>query len=602
MPPNPIQKSKVANKPAPNDKAVKQSWLRSKLRFLQPERYQRKSSTPQEKHIEAWQYKVATDFIPEPRKKPSQTENSYKPQRKHIEAWQREVDAHFIPKPRKKPSQMEYSSTPQGKHIEAWQYKVAADFIPEPRKKPSQTENSYKPQRKHIEAWQREVDAHFIPKPRKKSSRTKRSQTSRLPEKEPDGFTFIGNGGYFESPQADLTRIREPPPIRLSQELRQSYSETKDSQDPPNIFRTQTTNIPLQANPPKPHSRAKPSSSQNNFRSGPPRAPSTISFEAHMEEFPEFDHFRPIKEYQKLQRIIEETKHARPQTVIASEVQRHKSVAGAICHEPSRRSSMPFSEASHSRPGSSRIHAPVGQFQALMLENEYHSLEAQDRRDADEKHQRLLARSRRPRIPVTPNPLENISQSGTRYLRRVPITRSSHQPAAIPIHSSARPYRPRAPNTPRPSENNVRLETGFLERFPTSHQPSSSSRPHRPPTTLTPKPPTTLTPKPPTTLTPKPPTTLTPKPPTPLTPKPPTTLTPKPPTPLTPKLPTPLTPKPPQRTVHFQEKPSPGVPNTLKKRRPPPKSPQPLSDEVKPRPPLRPCLISKVSSSICYKI
>ncbi|TGO74578.1 hypothetical protein BELL_0270g00020 [Botrytis elliptica] len=513
MPPNPIQKSKVANKPAPNDKAVKQSWLRSKLRFLQPERYQRKSSTP------------------------------------------------------------------QVKHIEAWQYKVASDFIPEPRKKPSQTENSYKPQRKHIEAWQREVDAHFIPKPRKKSSRTKRSQTSRLPEKEPDGFTFIGNGGYFESPQADLTRIREPPPIRLSQELRQSYSETKDSQDPPNIFRTQTTNIPLQANPPKPHSRAKPSSSQNNFRSGPPRAPSTISFEAHMEEFPEFDHFRPIKEYQKLQRIIEETKHARPQTVIASEVQRHKSVAGAICHEPSRRSSMPFSEASHSRPGSSRIHAPVGQFQALILE-------AQDRRDADEKHQRLLARSRRPRIPVTPNPLENISQSGTRYLRRVPITRSSHQPAAIPIHSSARPYRPRAPNTPRPSENNVRLETGFLERFPTSHQPSSSSRPHRPPTTLTPKPPTTLTPNPPTSLTPKPP----------------TTLTPKPPTPLTPKLPTPLTPKPPQRTVHFQEKPSPGVPNTLKKRRPPPKSPQPLSDEVKPRPPLRPCLISKVSSSICYKI
>ncbi|KAF7883655.1 uncharacterized protein EAF02_005575 [Botrytis sinoallii] len=99
-----------------------------------------------------------------------------------------------------------------------------------------------------------------------------------------------------------------------------------------------------------------------------------------MKEFPEFDHFRPTKEYQKLQRSIEETKHARPQTVTASEVQRYKSVVGSICHEPSRRSSMPFSEASHSRPGSSRIHAPVEQFQAQgrsleMLENEYHSLE-----------------------------------------------------------------------------------------------------------------------------------------------------------------------------------------------------------------------------------
>ncbi|TGO37706.1 hypothetical protein BHYA_0091g00400 [Botrytis hyacinthi] len=494
-------------------------------------------------------------------------------------------------------------------------------------------------QAEHIEAWRHDVPgpySEFITESRKTSSRTKRSQTSGSSKEEPDWFTHIESGGYFESSHANPTRSSKPPPIKLSQELRQSYSETQDSQDPstpppaltfskeqadyydnissetrktygypvpakafkiprkplqrhqynlgenikvkigknPNFVRPQTTNTSLQANPPRPHSREKSSSSQNSHRSGPPLTPSKMNMEDLKREFSDFEHIRPREEYQKLQQTLKEIKHAQPQTVTANELRRYRSVAGSICHEPSRRSSMQFSEPSHSRPGSSRIHLPVEQFQTQglsleMLENQYYSLEEQDRQNKEHNQSSARshkpravhtpqspreihriearplpptskphrssevpvhssARSQRPRIPSTPTPIENIRQLETGYSPRIRIMSSSHQPAETPSHPSVRSYRPRAPSIPRPSENKVRLETGFPQRFPISHQPPT--RPHRPPT--------------------------------------------------------PLTPKPPQRTVHFEERPWHPPPNTLKKpRRPPLKLPQPLSDKVKPRPP-----------------
>ncbi|TGO10873.1 hypothetical protein BTUL_0123g00150 [Botrytis tulipae] len=587
MPLNPIQKSKLANKSTPNVRVNKQSWLHSKLHFLLPERNRERSSKPQRNPTETWRHEATG-----PHSK------------------------------RKKHSRAEYSYRPQAEHFEAWRYDVT------------------------------DPDSESIAESRKTCSQTKGSQTSGPSEKEPDWFTHIGSGGYFESPQAGLTRSSEPPPIKLPQELRQSYSEIQDFRDPstpppalmfskeqadyydnlfpetrktyvyplpakapefeipkkpllehrcnfdenikvkigknPNSVRPQTTNIPLQANPPKPHSRAKSSSSQNSSRSEPSRTPSRKNMEELKREFSDFEYLRPSKELQKLQQNLKETKHAQPQTVTSSELQRYKSIAGVIHDKPSRGSSMQFSEPSHSRPGSSRIHAPVEQFQAQglsleMLEDQYYSLEAQDRQNK-EYHQSSAksfrpearfhkpsavtthqspgeipqiearplpptpkphrssevpihssTRSQRPRIPSTPTPIENIRQLETEYSPRIRTTSSSHRPAETPIYSSARSYRPRAPKIPRSLENNIRLETGFLERFPISHQPlsssSSSSRPHRPPA--------------------------------------------------------PLAPKPPQRTVHFEERPWRPPPNTLKKRRRPPlESPQPLSDKVKPRPPV----------------
>ncbi|TGO30729.1 hypothetical protein BPAE_0003g00120 [Botrytis paeoniae] len=537
MPHNPFQKSKLANKPAPNDRAVKRSWLQSKLHFQLPERNRKKSSKP------------------------------------------------------------------QGKPIEAWRHEVAAHH------------------------------SNFISEPRKKPSRTEKSQNSGSPEKEPDRIAYMARGGYLESPQDELTRSREPPPIRLSQELRQSYSQRQDSQDPPtpppaltfskeqagyydslspetrqnygypllakssefkiprkplekyeyrldenikveigkkpNFIRPQIRDIPQQAKSPKPHLGARTCSSRSSVCPRSPRTPSKMDSEELKREFSNFENFRPRKEYQKLQQTLKETKHARPQTVTASEVQKYKSSTGAIHHKPSRRSSMQFSEASHSRPGSSRIHSPVEQFQAQqdlnleILANQYDSLEAQDRR-IEERHRssakylrsearsrksravttpqspkkihQVEARSHRPGIPITPKPSENTSQLETKFLPRIPITHLSHQPTAIPIHSSARPYRPRAPNIPRPSKNTSRLETGYLPRFPISHHSpaiphQSSTRSHRPPT--------------------------------------------------------PLIPKPPENTNQLEARSSRPVPNTLQKRRGLLlKPPQPLSDRVKPRPPV----------------
>ncbi|THV45838.1 hypothetical protein BGAL_0445g00010 [Botrytis galanthina] len=248
---------------------------------------------------------------------------------------------------------------------------------------------------------------------------------------------------------------------------------------------------------------------------------------------------------------------------------------------------LPAKEPSHSRPGSSRMNAPVEQFQAQglsfeMLENQYYSLEAQDRQNkkyhqtsakslrsearfhkpsavtthhspgeipqiearplppipkphrSSEVPIHSSARSQRPRIPSTPAPIENIRQLETGCSPRIRITSSSHQPAETPIYSSARSYRPRAPKIPTPSVDNVRLETGFLEKFPISHQPPTiphqpSSRPHRPPTQLIPKP---------------------------------------------------------KSTVHFEQRPSQPVPNTLRERRRPPlEPPQPRLDRVEPHPP-----------------
>ncbi|KAF7946905.1 uncharacterized protein EAE97_004154 [Botrytis byssoidea] len=356
----------------------------------------------------------------------------------------------------------------------------------------------------------------------------------------------------------------------------------------PNFVRPQTTNIPLPANPPKAHSRAKLSSSQNSSRSGPSRTPSKMNMEELKRDFSDFENLRPSKEFQKLQQTMKETKHAQPQTVTSSEFQRYKSIAGVIHDEPSRRSSIQSADP-HSKPGSSRIHSPVEQFQAQglsleMLEDQYYSLEAQDRQNK-EHHQSSAkslrsgarshksravttpqspkkiqqiearplpptpkphrssevpihssARSQRPKISSTPTPIENIRQLETEYSPRIRTTSSSHRPAETPIYSSARSYRPRAPNTARPLENNNRLETGFLERCPMPHQAliiphQPSSRPHRPPTQLIPKP---------------------------------------------------------KRTVHFEERPSQPVPNTLRERRRPPlEPPQPHSDRFKPHPPVR---------------
>ncbi|TGO54178.1 hypothetical protein BCON_0111g00210 [Botryotinia convoluta] len=509
MPPVSIQKSKLANKPAPNDRTIKRSWLHAELHFQLPERIRKKSSKPQEKPSEALWHEVAAPH---------------------------------------------------------------SNFIAEPRKTPSRTEES---------------------------------QNFGSPDKEPNWIAYMARGGYLESPQEEPTRNREPPPIRLLQEIRQSYSQTQDFQDlppPPDLtlskeqadyydslslemrktygypllakssefkiprkplekyeyrldekikveigkkpkfVRPQIRDIPPQANSPKPHSRAKTCSSRSSICPRSPRTPSTMNSEGHKREFSDLEHFRPRKEHQKSQRIIKETKHARPQTVTASEVQRYKSIAGSIHHEPSRRSSMQFSEVSHSRPRSSRMHSPAERFQAQqnlnleMYADQYDRLEAQDRQI--EEHRRSSARSHRPPIPITTKPSENISQLETRYLPRIPITHLSHQPAAIPIHSSARPYRPRAPNIPRPSENTSQSGTGYLPRFPISHhstaiphQPSSSSRPHRPPT--------------------------------------------------------PLIPKPPENTNQLEARSSRPVPNTLQRRRGRPlKPPQPRSDRVKPRLPV----------------
>ncbi|TGO45505.1 hypothetical protein BOTNAR_0661g00020 [Botryotinia narcissicola] len=325
-----------------------------------------------------------------------------------------------------------------------------------------------------------------------------------------------------------------------------------------NSVRPQTTNTPLQANPPKPHSRAKLSSSQNISQSGPSRTPSKMNMEELKRELSDFEHIRPRKEYQKLQQTLKEIKHAQPQTVTASGLQRYSSIAGSICHEPSRRSSMQFSEPSHSKPGSSRIHPPTERSHAQqnlcfdIYVDQPDGLDVHDRQI--KRHIPSLARSQNPEIPITIELSENISQFEKRF---PPLERfQAHQNLDLKIYadqydrldlhdrqiekhllSSAKSYRPRAQDIPRPSDNNVRLETEFLERFPISHQPSSSfsSRPHRPPA--------------------------------------------------------PLTPKPPQRTVHFEERPWRPPPNTLKRpRRPPLKSPQALSDKVKQLPHLRSCL------------
>ncbi|KAF7887282.1 hypothetical protein EAF00_009576 [Botryotinia globosa] len=552
MPLNSIQKSKLANKSTPNVVANKQSWLHSKLHFLLPEGNREKSS---------------------------------KPQRNPTETWQRESTGPHSK--RKKHSRAEYSYRPQAEHIEGWRYDVT------------------------------DPDSESIAESKKTSSQTKGSQTSGPSEKKPEGFTHIGSGGYSESPQADPTRSSELPPIRLSKEVQQSYSETQDSQDPstpppaltfskeqadyydnispetrktygyplvantfkiprkplqkrqynldentkveisksPKFILPQTANISLRENPHRPHSRAKSSSSQNSSQLEPPRTLSRMNMKELKREFSDFEHLRPSKELEKLQQTLKEIKHARPQTVTASGIQRHNSIAGVIHDIPSRRSSMQFSEPSRSRPGCSRIHSPVERPHAqqnLCFEiyaDQYDGLDAHDRRI--KRHSPSLARSQEPEIPITPKLSENhISQFEKRF---PPLERfQAHQNLDLKIYAdqydrldlhdrqiekhllpSAKSSRPRAQNIPRPSDNNVRLETGFLERFPISHQPSSSSssRSHRPPA--------------------------------------------------------PLTLKPPQRTVHFEERPP---PNTLKRpRRPPLKSPQALSDKVKQSPPVRSC-------------
>ncbi|KAF7892363.1 uncharacterized protein EAF01_010443 [Botrytis porri] len=551
MPHNPIQKSKLENKPAPNNRTNKRSWLQSKLRFKLPKHNQKEPPEPQRKSIEASRHEVAAS-------------------------------------------------------------------------------------RSNLSA----------------ESRKTSSQNPRSPEKEPDLVAYMARGGYLDSPQVEPIRSREPFAIELPQKFRQSYSQTQDPQDQPsppsaltfskeqanyydnlspemcktygyplpakssefkiprkplekyeyrldenievgigkkiNFIRPQIKDIPPQANYPKPPLGAKTCSSRSRICPRSPRIPSTMNSEELKREFSDFENFRPRKEYQKLQQTVKETKHAQPQTVTAGDLQRHKSIAGVIHQESSRRSSMQFSEPSHSGPGSSRIHSPAEQLLAQqeldlgVLANEYDRLDAYDRQI--EEHQRESARSRksrvattpqpprrtrqvesrplppippphqspaisvhssarshRPPIPTIPKPSENISESETKFLKRIPITNSSHQPAAIPIHYSARSHRTRAPNIRRTSENIHRLETEFPQRIPISHPPPPI--PHQPP--ATPRHSSSRSRRPP----------------------------------------TPLIPKPPEKTIHFEARPLRPVPNTLKKQRERPQKPsQPRSDRAKPHP------------------
>ncbi|KAF7953276.1 hypothetical protein EAE96_006488 [Botrytis aclada] len=518
-----------------------------------------------------------------------------------------------------------------------------------------------KPQRDPGEAYRHEVPAphsNYITEPRKKPSRTENPQNSGSSERLNDWIASMGSGGCLDSPQAESIRGRNPPPIGLPQELRQSHLQTQDSQHLPpsqpslspkalkiskkradyydslspetcktygypiippefkiprkplqkfeynldekirvetgkilNFSRPQIIDIPLQANPLKPHLRAKKSSSQSSFRSRPPRAPSAMNSEGHTREFSDFEHFQP-REHHESQPIIKESKHARPQIVTASEVQRYKSIAGSICHEPSRRSSMQFSETSHSRPGSSSMYLPADQFQmeqALnhgMFEEDYYRLDKQDRRE-EQDHQssaislRSEARSHKSRAAITPQSPGRIRRVEARPL---PPTPQPRQWSEISVRSSAGSHKHRKPIIPKPSEDLRWLETGYLERKSISHTPHqptaipipSSARPYTTRTPIIPNQSKTECP-------PRRPISHDPS------------AIPIQPPARSHRPPTPNIPKPPGITFQLEAKPSRPVPKTLQRRRGRPlQPPQTHSDKVKPRPPV-PSSVSKVS-------
>ncbi|TEY75182.1 hypothetical protein BOTCAL_0064g00150 [Botryotinia calthae] len=383
MPLTKTQKSKLANKPTPNDKTIKQSWLHSKLHFQLPEHNRKSSTTLQDKPVN-----VPQDLL----QSHSPTQNSKS-----------------LP-----PPALTYS-------------KEQANYY------------------------------------NKISPETRKTYGYPLPGK---------SRPEFKIPRKPLEKRGN----RLDEDIKVKIGKNLNCSRPQTIIDT-----PPQANLPKPHLRAKVFSSQSNIYPRPPWTPSKMNSEVHMREFSDFDHFPPRNGHQKSREILKETKHARPQTVIASEVQRYKSSAILVYHKPSRRSSPKVpQEASHSRPGSSRTHSLVEQskrqqdLELKMLEEQYYHLAAHGRQMA--KHQSSAtslgseARSHKSRAATTSQSLERTLRVEARPL---PPTPPPHQLSEISVRSSARSYKPQTQTIPKPSEHTSQLEPISLPRIPIPHQTST---------------------------------------------------------------------------------------------------------------------------------